>query len=224
MQYELANDVEKLAKRLIREDHQDLASKKIVFVHELKKDKNDQAVAQMRKGKAKVADVKIIGGLQAFLISGEEATDANGPDAFVVMTISKHAWNALSPEQRPAAIDAQLCRLDYNAETGRPTIIDYDVNASTRNVKKYGAWNEDLNHFFAAAKQAPLFETQPEIAEAPATEPGTDRQVKILKGGNGKDKEQEPVTDFRREPASGVAEMKREVSRRRGGRQPSAQK
>lgn len=223
MQYERATEVEKLAKRLVKEDHNDLLSKKIVFVFELKKDKQDQAVAQMRKGKAKVADVKIIGGLQAFLISGDEATGENGPDAFPVVTISKHAWNALTDAQRPAAIDAQLCRLDYNAETGRPTIIDYDVNAHSRNVKKYGAWNEDLTHFFAAAKQAPLFETQPEIAEQTAAEPGPEKQVKILKGGNGKEGNGKDTTPQPGSP-SGVRELKDEVSRRRTGRQPSATK
>lgn len=224
MQFELAKDAEKLAKRLIREDHNDLASKNIVFVYELKKDKNDQSVAMMRKGKQKVADVKILGGLTAFLISGEETTDINGPDAFPVVTISKHAWTQMTPEQRLAAIDAQLCKLDYDVETGRPTLIDYDVQAHTRNVKKYGAWSRNLHLFLAAAKQAPLFEHLPEIAETAevtqSTEPNAAQQAKILKG-NGKDNGK---ADEAPKPDNNVLrDIKEEVARRRG-RPASTQK
>lgn len=220
MQYELAKEVDKIAKRLIREDFNDLDSKKIVCVFETKKDKNDQAVAQMRKGRAKGADVKIIGGLNAFLISGEEATDVNGPDALVVVTVSKHAWTGWTPEQRVAAIDAQLCKLDFDTETGRPTLIDFDVQAHTRNVKKYGAWNRDLNYFFEAAKQAPLFEGLLEIVEVAEQTASADakQQAKVLKGnGNGAEK-----VEPEKSKATGLRELKNTVAQKRGLSRPSA--
>jgi hypothetical protein len=221
MQYKLATDVQKIAKRLIREDHHDLASKDIRFIFKLNKDKNDQSVPMKSKGRAMVATTKIVGGEMAFLISGEETTDANGPSPLVLVTVSEYTWNEFTPEQRLAAVDAQLCKLDYDADTGRPSLIDFDVQAHTRNVKKYGAWNRDLNYFFEAAKQAPLFEGLPEIAEAAVTQ-STEQAasapagngVKIQKPGNGATEKAEPKAQ---PTGNGIREMKAEVLRRKGG-------
>lgn len=225
MQYEIATDVQKIAKRLIREDHQDLASKDIRFIFKLNKDKNDQSVPMKSKGRAFIATTKIIGGEIAFVASGEEATDANGPDPFVLVTVSKYTWNQFTPEQRLAAVDAQLCKLDYDIDTGRPSLVDFDVQAHTRNVKKYGAWNHDLNHFFDAAKQAPLFEALPEIADAEpvAASAEAKEQVKVLKAGNGNGAEKRPAE---KAPGGNVLrDIKQEVARRRtGGRGASATK
>ncbi len=158
MQYELSSEVEKVANSLIRQFHDELKGKKIVFVSQEKKDdKTGQSVAQMRKGRPVLADIKVVGGLNAFLVSGEARTDLNGPTPFAVMVVSKHAWNLLQPKQREAMLDEQLCRLDYDTETGKPTLVDFDVHAMTLNAKRFGAWNEDLDRFLTAAQDFPLF-------------------------------------------------------------------
>jgi len=191
MQYEISNEIEKMARGIIKQHHPDLTSKNIVYVFQARKDKGTgEAQAQMRKGKPILADVKIVGGLNAFLVSGEARTDENGPTPFVVMIVSKHAWNLLKPEQRQAMIDEQLCRVDYDIETGRPALLAYDVNAFSLNVKRYGAWHNDLATFLKVAKQHPLFEDlenqpdpQPVVEQTASAE--AKQQVKVLKAGSG---------------------------------------
>ena len=158
MQYELSNEVEKVANSLIKQFHSDLASEKIVFVTQERKDKSTgKSQAQMRKGKPVFADVKVVGGLNAFLVSGEARTDENGPVPFVCMVVSRHAWNYLKPKQREGMIDEQLCRLDYDTESGRPTVLDYDAKAYVANLKRFGAWNDDLESLLKHADEFPLF-------------------------------------------------------------------
>lgn len=167
MEYEVSQEVEKLANQLIKQYHSELVPKNIIYVTQTRKDKETgEAQAQMRKGKPVLADIKVVSGLNAFLASGDVRTDANGPVPFAVMVVSKHAWNALNPKQREAMIDDQLCRLDYDDETGRPTVIDYDVAAFTLNVKRFGAWNHDLDTFLNAAKEFPLFK---DLDDGPVT-------------------------------------------------------
>lgn len=218
MQYEKSDEVAKVANRVIKDHCHDLASKNIVYVAQEKKDdKTGVAVAQMRKGKPIIADIKIVGGLNAFLASGIDRTDHNGPTPFAVMVVSRHAWNLLTPEQRKAAVHQQLCRLDYDLDTGKPSLIEYDVKEMSVIAKLYGAWNDDLATFLKVAKQHPLFEDiENQPAHTPLVETASDEakeQARVLKGnGNGAavEKTEKP------KGGNGVAELKSEVARRRG--------
>jgi len=231
MQYELSKEVERVAAGVIKQHLPELKSKSIVYVtQELKDDKTGLAVPQKRKGKAVIGDIKIVGGLNAFLASGEARTDHNGPTPFSVLVVSKFAWNELKPEQREAWLHSQLYRLDYDEDTGKPSIADFDIKENSMTVKLYGAYNVDLSTFLKAAKQHPLFEDLDnqleEVAAAPATASAeAKQQAKILKGGkteevagngNGNGHAQEAPK------ANGVSDLKAEVARRRGGRQPRA--
>jgi hypothetical protein len=211
MQYSLAHDVEDVAKKVIREHHDDLKSKDIVYVFQEKKDeKTGMSVAQMRKGKPILGDLKVVSGMNAFLVSGEEQTDFNGPMPFVVMVVSKYAWNLLKPEQRKAWVDQQFCRLEYDLESGKPSIADYDVKEMTLIAKRYGAWSDDLTAFFKAAKQYPLFEegeTQPTAASP-----------RVVKAGNGK--AEAPKANGKDEKPK-LASLKDAVAKKRG-RTPAA--
>ena len=182
MQYEISSEVEKVANSLIKQFHPELSSKDIKYVTQERKDKGTgEAQAQMRKGKPVFADVKIVGGLNAFLCSGEDRTDENGPVAFPVLVVSRHAWNMFNPKAREAMIDEQLCRLDYNAETGRPSVLDHDAKVFTLNIKRFGAWHEDLERFLTAAQDFPLFK---ELDES-VTEEKPKVKVQKATAGNG---------------------------------------
>lgn len=219
MQYEISNDVEKVAKEVIKEHHKDeLSHRRIVYITQEKKDeKTGMAVAQMRKGKPIFGDIKIITGLNAFLASGEEQTDFDGPTPIVALVVSKHAWNLLKPEQRKAWVDQQLCRLDYDLETGKPSIGDFDVKEMTVIAKRYGAWNDDLSAFFKAAKQYPLFEVE-DAEDKPTTEP----KAKVVKQpGNGKVEAEAAKANGKgsgngNPPASNIGSLKEHVARKRG--------
>ncbi len=222
MEYEISSEAEKVARHLIKKDHRDLESKDIRYVVQIRKDaETGEAQQQMRKGKPVFADVKVVGGLNAFLISGEARTDSNGPTPIAVVLISNFAWTKFNQKQREACLDEQLCRLDYDLETGRPTVLAFDATVMTLNVKRYGAWHEDLARMFDASKEMPLFELIKD--EAPATASAeAKQQAKILKGnGNGKEKENGKVEQKVDTPTPGgdlIADIKKEVARRRGGR------
>ena len=65
MQYEISSEVEKVAKGVIKDHLTDLKSKKIIYITQDKKDdKTGNSVAQMRKGKPIIGDVKLVGGLK----------------------------------------------------------------------------------------------------------------------------------------------------------------
>lgn len=222
MQYEISTEVEKVAKVVIKEHLQELGSKKIVYVTQEKKDdKTGVAVAQMRKGKPILGDIKIIGGLNAFLASGEDQTDHNGPAPFPCLVVSRHAWNLLKPEQRKAFVHQQLNRLDYDDETGKPSLIDYDVKEFSVIAKLYGDWNDDLSTFFKAAKQYPLFETE---AQPPAAKvvKGGNGHVDAKANGNGKTENAKPEGNSK-PTVSDLGSIKEHVARKRG-RGPAARR
>lgn len=221
MEYELSNEVEKIANKLIKQFHDELKPKKIVYVTQTRKDKETgEAQAQMRKGRPVLADIKIVGGLNAFLVSGEARTDENGPVPFAVMVVSKHAWNKLKPKQREAMIDEQLSRLVYDDETGRPSLEGYDLEAMTLNVKRFGAWNHDLDRFLKLADEFPLFADLDDLPPTASEE--AKQQAKILKGGNaegsnGADGDyQKDLVEKAGETEGKLPDFKQEVEQKRG--------
>lgn len=222
MEYEISQDAEKVARRLIQKDHPDLKSKDIRYVMQIRKDaETGEAQQQMRKGKPVFADVKVVGGLNAFLISGEARTDSNGPTPIAVVVLSNYAWTKFNPTQREACLDEQLCRLDYDLETGRPTVLAFDASVMTLNVKRYGAWHEDLARMFEASKEMPLLELIKE-EEAPVTaSQEAKQQAKILKAGNGKEADSgngKAAAAKAEAPAPDLKPLKDEVAARRGRR------
>jgi len=194
MQYERSAEVEKVAKGVIKEHLTDLKSKAIVYITQDKKDdKTGNSVAQMRKGKPIIGDIKLVGGLNAFLASGETRTDYDGPSPLAVLVVSRMAWEKLQPEQRKAWVHQQLNRLDYNVDTGKPSLVDYDVKEFSVITKLYGAWNDDLGLFLKTAKSHPLFEDLDNQTFEPVVEPEAEEKepVKVVKAGNGKAEEVE---------------------------------
>jgi len=220
MEYEISNEAEKVARRLIKKDHPDLGSKDIRYVMQIRKDaETGEAQQQMRKGKPIFADVKVIGGLNAFLVSGEARTDANGPTPIAVVVLSNYAWNKFNETQREACLDEQLCRLDYDLETGRPTVLAFDANVMTLNVKRYGAWHEDLARMFEVSKEMPLFQLIDEQqAEPEAAKPKVVKQEATA--GNGKS-EGNGKAEENQKPAD-LPTLKQQVAEKRGSKKPAA--
>lgn len=219
MQYEISAEVEKVAKGVIKDHLTDLKSKKIVYVTQDKKDdKTGNSVAQMRKGKPIIGDIKLVGGLNAFLASGETRTDYDGPTPFAVLVVSRLAWEKLSTEQRRAWVHQQLNRLDYNLDTGKPSLIEFDVKEFSVIAKLYGAWNDDLGMFLKTAKEHPLFEDLDNRSFEPVEEETTETEpVKVVKAGNGK------VEEVNEAPpaAASLPSIKDHVAKKRGRKSAS---
>lgn len=175
--YELSREVERVADKVIKQHHPDLMSKKVYYVIVDKKDSDGVSVAKFSKGHQIPAEIKVINGDAAFLISGETSTDDNGPLSVVLCKVYRMPWKHLKEETREALLDSQLCRIIYDDETGKPSILEYDAKVNNSNLKRYGAWNHEIERLFDATKELPL------IAEIEKAETG----VKIQKAaaGNG---------------------------------------
>ena len=157
MQYELSSEVAKVAGILIKDHYPDLQRPRIVYLFQEKVDqKTGQAVMPKSKGKNQYGKAKLVTGLNAFLASGDEETDDDGPKPFFVILITKVAWYRMSKEHKAALVDHELMHCEYDSEGDTLSIRDHDIQEFTEIVKRHGVWNNDLEMFFNAAKQLPL--------------------------------------------------------------------
>ena len=113
------------------------------------------------------------------------------------MRLEQHA------EIREALIDSQLCRLIYDDETGRPSIMEYDAKLFNANLAHYGAWNDEIERVLNAAKDLPLF-AEPEKSEV---------KIKKAAAGNGQIVDQNPTASV---PKSNLEPLKETVAKKRG--------
>ena len=68
------------------------------------------------------------------------------------------AWKALSPEQRIALVDHELCHCAGRDAKGNWTLARHDVEEFTAIVGRYGCWRPELQGFVrVASQQADLF-------------------------------------------------------------------
>jgi hypothetical protein len=160
MQYEISNEVAKVAERVIKQFHPDLSSKNIQYMLLDKKDKttNQSVMKKNSRGHVIPAEIEIHRGAAALLISREVRTDENGPTPVVSIKVYNMPWLILDAKEREAMLDEQLCRLIYNDETGAPSKLDYDAKLMAANVARFGAYNESIERILKAAKELPLIE------------------------------------------------------------------
>lgn len=209
MQYELSSEVAKVAEGVIKRHHPDLYSKRIHYLMLDKKDDKGSSVSKKSKGHQVFAEVKVLSSDAAFLISGEARTDDDGPVPVVVLKVYRMPWMNLKAETREALIDSQLCRLIYDDETGRPSIMEYDAKLFNANLAHYGAWNDDIESVLKATKDLPLFEEngKPKIQKAAAAAAGNGKDAEA----NGKENPTASVSNL--EPLKEVVTKKRSRSR-----------
>jgi hypothetical protein len=207
MQYELSSEVAKVAEGVIKRHHPDLFSKRIHYLMLDKKDDKGSSVSKKSKGHQVFAEIKVLSSDAAFLISGEARTDDKGPTPVVVLKVYRMPWMNLKAEVREALIDSQLCRLIYDDETGRPSIMEYDAKLHTANLAHYGPWNDDIERVLKATKDLPLFEEN--------GKPKAEQDVKVVKA-NGNDKVVETAAAAAETPKSDLPPIQEQVNQRRG--------
>ena len=215
MEYALADEPKRIGEILIKDHHSHLHGMNVVYLFQNKRDKKTgQAVMPKRKGKDLYGLAKLVTGLNAFLVSGDEATEGDEIEPFFVILITKMSWDRMSKEHKTALVDHELCHCDFDTESGRPSLRDHDVTEFHEIIKRYGPWTHDLEMFFKAAKQIKL----PLDAAEPTVDNGNGAsKAKVQKaGGNGADKKQQAAE--KTEAGEGLRELKQEVASRRGGR------
>lgn len=204
MSYSNAPDVKEIAADLINQHHSHLANAPIQYVFNAK--------PMRKKGREILGEVKLISGLDAYLITRdfEEA-----PESLFVMVISKSAWDLLvdRPDTRKALVDHELCHL-VRSDEGDLSIKTHDLEEFFEIVERYGAWRNDIQTFLKAAKSAPKTMMLPfdlSIARENQEADAADRD----------ERERNDAIDEERKAAVSVRVVKGEEGKR-GGRQAAA--
>lgn len=198
MQYEISSEVEKVADKVIKQYHPDLAHKTIRYwMLDQKDEKTGLSKTKKSNGKTIPAEIKILKGDAAFAASEESRTGEGGPSAVVVVKAHRMPWVILEPNEREGVIDAVLCRLFYDEISGAPSLLEYDAKLFAANVAHYGAYTDSIERLLNAAKDLPLFEEngKPKVQKAAAG------------AGNGK------TEDL---PKSDLPSIKDQVAKKRG--------
>ncbi len=113
-----------------------------------------------RNGRVKLASVRKVGGLAAYLAFRTELEGISGDrppapvaDTFFLMEIAWDTWQALSGPQRIALVDHELTHIGQDGE-----IVGHDVEEFAEIIGRHGAWKPDLTAFLEASRQQPLFQ------------------------------------------------------------------
>lgn len=220
MEYQVSDEVRKVAEPLIKNFHSHLNGLTIVYLFQNKRDKRTgAAIAPRSKGKALLGQAKLVTGLSAFLVSGATRTDGDEIEPFFVLLITKFTWDKMKAAQRQALVDHELCHMGIDDDSGRPVILPHDVTEFNAIVRRHGLWSDDVQLFFKSAKQMPLPLEAKNIAVRKAAAAGSN--------GNGAgDKAKESSTDSNDngDKPGGIAELKKAVARKRAGAGVRAQK
>lgn len=80
----------------------------------------------------------------------------------LLMVINRSVWTTLTPEQRTALVDHELChfeRIDDAAGNVKSwTLVDHDVEEFIGVVRRHGLWKVDVQELVKAGQQMQLFD------------------------------------------------------------------
>lgn len=183
-EYRDAPEVRIIANKVIRDVHQHLHGVRIDYVFVAKSDK-DGPVPILSKGKQVHGKAKKITGLNAFLAQNDDNPEG---EEFFVIEISHYSWVYMTPEQRIALVDHELCHciIEQSEDGTMLTLRPHDVEEFTEIIQRHGLWQPDVEDFAkVAAKKLPLFDAAAAIDDAsqPCPDcPGADPNCKTCGG------------------------------------------
>lgn len=145
-----APDVERIAKRYIAAHHKHLSGARIRY--------------QFRLADGWKSGGKDVAGKAAKLSAQQQFMSG---DFDAVITIDANRWEELSPEQREALVDHELCHyvqaedrdgIPVMQPNGRPVlkIRAHDVEEFVAVIQRHGLWDIDLVHAGKAIRQIPM--------------------------------------------------------------------
>lgn len=150
--YWRANEVRDVADTLIEEHHEHIEEMEVRYIFESKH--------TMHKGRVRMAHVRKIGGLNAYLARSHELESMSGArppapvaESFFLMVVAYDVWKELTGPQRIALVDHELCHIGQDGE-----LTGHDIEEFAPVLARHGAWKPDLKQFMDAGKQTPLFE------------------------------------------------------------------
>lgn len=141
-----APEVVEIARELIRvvEDHEPLAQVHIEFVW------RDRASSS--RDRTVLAKARKITGLNAFLVNHASGV-VNGSEAnepFFVVEVAFDTWGRLTPEQRVALVDHELCHLSVDRDDDGGLVLSlrgHDLEEFGCIVRRHGLWKSDVTRF-----------------------------------------------------------------------------
>lgn len=141
--YRVAEDVQKVAARLITEIHSHLAEARIAYLF--------RDGTWLSKGK------EIFG--KAYKAPEQWQLIANYE---LLVVINSDVWNRMTLDQRKALIDHELCHFEKDEdEQGNPKwrLVAYDVEEFACVIRRHGLWSQEVRSFFESARQISLFDS-----------------------------------------------------------------
>lgn len=159
--YWRAREVERIAAKLIKEHHENLNRHDVpvfaVFRDPVAKSKGRVVLGKARK----------ISGLAAALFGLAHQDDlGDDPTDFFVLEIAHKTWQELSPKQRIALVDHELCHFDVEVplddyEPRKLLTRGHDLEEFRAVVERHGLWRPDVEAFAKTTQLAlPLEETE----------------------------------------------------------------
>jgi putative metallopeptidase len=135
-------EVHDLVHHLIATHHPHLADHEIQLVM--------RDVHATRKGKAVMADTRLIGGVDAWLLGvrGEEE-----PERVPVIVFAADVWRLLTDEAKAAVTDHELCHLVADEDDdGLLRLVGHDLEEFTAVVGRHGMWRPEVEALVAASQ------------------------------------------------------------------------
>jgi hypothetical protein len=151
--YTRAPEVEKIANRIIPKHHPHL-----IAVHKI--DYVFRSEAAQTGGKIVAGKTRKIGGLNAFLTLGAAAEegrpdgDTPAVEPFFVVEIAADIWGILTPSQREALVDHELCHCTTGINEQGEVVLKtraHDVEEFKAIVERHGLWQPELEDLVKAA-------------------------------------------------------------------------
>lgn len=158
-----ASEAKDLAEGLIPKYHEHLEQAKILYLFTNQERKKCDRV--------RLASAAKVSGLQKYLSSLHLSDDLDAPavdhGADFVILIDGVIWERLTPAQRLALIDHELCHAGWvdNEDGGRFFLRGHDLEEFVAVVERHGLWKSDVQMMDAVMRQLPLPLTQSEGGE-----------------------------------------------------------
>lgn len=145
-----APQVGKVAEKIVKRHHPHLEECPIEYVF--------RKEHKVSKGKACLAEVKKVSGLNAYLATPamraltEDSQTVYQSTEFFVMEVAYDTWKGMNEKERRALIDHELCHLRYDDEEDRFFLVGHDLEEFDAIVNRHGAWRGDVERFLNAAQ------------------------------------------------------------------------
>lgn len=160
--YCYSEELAEIGRRLVAQHHPDLVNFGAVEIRYIFRSEASKSNGKVVWGKARK-----VGGLGAFLaMDTDDAPTGEPPDdpaeAFFVIEIAHDVWLLLSPKQKVALVDHELCHLSValdEAGAVRLSIRPHDLEEFEAILSRHSLWRPDLESFaVVAAKQLSLLQ------------------------------------------------------------------